>query len=127
MRLQYYTTARGVRSVGDYIKLKAECQAASDDVMSRLVGLRSGLTAEEGATYDERVLAIRSVLDLVEQCKRRRLTQRTIADRMGVGQPVIARPENPFEPSWRQPCLSVLSRYAAALDMVLEVRLRLAA
>lgn len=46
---------------------------------------------------------------------------------MGVSQPVIARPEKPLEPTWRQPSLSVLSRYAAALGLVLEVRLRPAA
>jgi hypothetical protein len=107
--------------------VKGKRQTASDDVMSHLAGLRSGMTAEERATYDERVLAIRTVLELVEQRKKRRLAQRTIADRMGVSQPVIARLEKPLESSWRQPSLSVLSRYAAALGLVLEVRLRPAA
>jgi phage-related protein len=37
---------------------------------------------------------------------------------------VIARLEKPLEPTWRQPSLSVLSRYAAALGLVLEVPLR---
>lgn len=46
---------------------------------------------------------------------------------MGVSQPVIARLEKPFESSWRQPSLSVLSRYAAALGLTLEVRVRRAA
>jgi len=38
-----------------------------------------------------------------------RLSQRTIAQRMGESQPVIARLEKPFEPTWRQPSLSVVS------------------
>jgi DNA-binding XRE family transcriptional regulator len=107
--------------------MKGRRQAASDDVMAHLAKLRSDMTVEERAAYDERVLAVRTVLELVEQRKKRRLAQRTIADRMGVSQPVIARLEKPFEPSWRQPSLSVLSRYAAALGMVIEVRLRPAA
>jgi transcriptional regulator with XRE-family HTH domain len=85
------------------------------------------MTAKERAAYDERVLAIRTVLELVEQRQKRRLSQRTIAERMGVSQPVIARLEKPLEPTWRQPSLSVLSRYAAALGLVLEVRFRPAA
>jgi DNA-binding XRE family transcriptional regulator len=107
--------------------MKGRRQAASDDVMAHLAKLRSDMTVEERAAYDERVLAVRTVLELVEQRKKRRLAQRTIADRMGVSQPVIARLEKPLEPSWRQPSLSVLSRYAAALGMVIEVRLRPAA
>jgi hypothetical protein len=41
---------------------------------------------------------------------------------MGVSQPVVARPEKPLEPMWRPPSMSVLSRYAAALGLVLELR-----
>ena len=85
------------------------------------------MTAKERAAYDERVLAIRTVLELVEQRQKRRLSQRMLAQRMGVSQPVIARLEKPLEPTWRQPSLSVLSRHAAALGLVLEVRLRPAA
>ena len=107
--------------------MKGRRQAASDDVMAHLAKLQSDMSVEERAAYDERVLAVRTVLELVEQRKKRRLAQRTIADRMGVSQPVIARLEKPLEPSWRQPSLSVLSRYAAALGLVLEVRLRPAA
>jgi ribosome-binding protein aMBF1 (putative translation factor) len=99
----------------------------NDDVMKHLAAIREGMTTEERAAYDERVLAIRTVLELVEQRKKRRLSQRTIAERMRVSQPVIARLEKPLEPAWRQPSLSVLSRYAAALGLVLEVRLRPAA
>ena len=97
------------------------------DVMTHLAVLRNRMTAEERAVYDERVLAIRTVLELVERRKQRRLSQRAIANRMAVTQPVIARLEKPLEPTWRQPSLSVLSRYAAALGLVLEVRLRPAA
>jgi len=107
--------------------MKRRPRVASDDVMSHLAALRKGMTAEERASYDERVLAIRTVLELAEQRKKRRLAQRTIANRMGVSQPVIARLEKPFEPTWRQPSLSVLSRYATALGLTLEVRLRPAA
>ncbi len=107
--------------------MKRKRQAGNDDVMAHLAALRNGMTAKERAVYDERVLAIRTALELVEQRKKRRLSQRAIAQRMGVSQPVIARLEKPFEPTWRQPSLSVLSRYAAALGLILEVRLRPAA
>jgi hypothetical protein len=46
---------------------------------------------------------------------------------MGVSRPAVARLEKPFEPTWRQPSLSVISRYAAALGLGIEVRLRPAA
>jgi transcriptional regulator with XRE-family HTH domain len=95
--------------------------------MTHLAALRKDMCAEERAAYDERVLAIRTVLELVEQRKKRRLAQRTVAERMGVSQPVIARLEKPLETTWRQPSLSVLSRYAAALGLALEVHLRPAA
>jgi transcriptional regulator with XRE-family HTH domain len=107
--------------------MKRRRPVTNDDVMYHLAGLRKGMSAEERASYDERVLAIRTVLELVEQRKKRRVAQRTIAERMGVSQPVIARLEKPLESTWRQPSLTVLSRYAAALGLVLEVRLRPAA
>jgi predicted XRE-type DNA-binding protein len=107
--------------------MKGRHQTVNDDVMAHLATLRNRMTAEERAAYDERVLAIRTVLELVTQRKKRRLSQREIADRMGVTQPVIARLEKPLDRTWRQPSLSVLSRYAAALGLVLEVRLRPAA
>jgi hypothetical protein len=40
------------------------------------------------------------------------IAQRMVAERMGVSQPVIARQEKPLQPTWRQPSLSVLSRFA---------------
>ena len=107
--------------------MKGRRRAARDDVMAHLAALRDGLSAKERAAYDQRVVAIRTMLELVEQRKKRRLSQQAIAERMGVSQPVIARLEKPLEPTWRQPSLSVLSRYAAALGLVLEVRLRPAA
>ncbi len=85
------------------------------------------MTAKERAAYDERVLAIRTVLELVERRKKQGGSQRTVAQRMGVSQPVIARLEKPFEPTWRQPSLSIISRHAAALGLAVEVRLRPAA
>ncbi len=97
------------------------------DVLTHLARLRRRLSPEERAAYDERILAIRTVLELAEHRRKRRLSQKTIAERMGVTQPVIARLEKPFDAAWRQPSLSVLSRYAAALGLVLEVRLRRAA
>jgi transcriptional regulator with XRE-family HTH domain len=102
-------------------------QTVSDDVMIHLATLRKGMTAKERTAYDERRVAIRTVLELVEQRRKGRLSQRTVAARMGVSQPVIARLEKPLESPWRQPSLSVLARYAAALGLVLEVRLRPAA
>ncbi len=102
-------------------------KTVSEDVMSHLAAIRKGMTAQERVAYDERRLTIHTVLELVEQRKQRRLSQSAIAARMGVSQPVIARLEKPFEPTWRQPSLSVLSRYAAAMGLVLEVRLRSAA
>jgi DNA-binding XRE family transcriptional regulator len=107
--------------------MKARRQIADDDVAAHLAALRNRMTAEERAAYDERVVAIRTMLELVDHRKKRRLSQQTIADRMGVTQPVIARLEKPLEPKWRQPSLSVLSRYAAALGLILELRLRPAA
>jgi ribosome-binding protein aMBF1 (putative translation factor) len=98
-------------------------QPMSDDVMTHLATLRKGMTAKERLAYDERRVAIRTVLELVEQRRKRRLSQQTVAARMGVSQPVIARLERPLEATWRQPSLSVLARYAAALGFVLEVRL----
>ncbi len=102
-------------------------RAVTDDVMAHLAALRKGMTAKERLAYDERRLTIQTVLELVEQRKQRRLSQAATAARMGVSQPVIARLEKPFESTWRQPSLTVLSRYAAALGLVLEVRLRPAA
>ncbi len=107
--------------------MKRKPPAMNDDVMKHLAAVRKRMTAEERATYDERVLAIRTVLELIERRKTLRLPQRTVAERMGVTQPVIARLEKPLESSWRQPSLSVLSRYAAALGLTIEVRLRPAA
>jgi transcriptional regulator with XRE-family HTH domain len=52
--------------------------------------LRRPLPPAERAAYDERVLAIRTILELTEHRQERRITQRTIAQRMGVSQPVIA-------------------------------------
>jgi len=97
------------------------------DVLAHLARLRRRMSPEERAAYDERVLAIRTVLELAEHRRKRRLSQKAIAERMGVTQPVIARLEKPFDAAWRQPSLSVLSRFAAALGLVLEVRLRRAA
>jgi len=102
-------------------------QTVSDDVMAHLAALRKGIPAKERIAYDERRVAICTVLELIAQRRKRRLSQRTVAVRMGVSQPVIARLEKPFESTWRQPSLGVLSRYAAALGLVLEVRLRPAA
>ena len=107
--------------------MKIRHKAVNDDLMRHLATLRRGMTAEERGAYDERLLAIRTVLELVEQRKKRRLSQRMIAERMGVTQPVIARLEKPLEATWRQPSLSVLSRYAAAVGLFLGARLRHAA
>ena len=68
----------------------------TDDVMQHLAAIREGMTTAERAAYDERVLAIRTVLELVEQRRKRRLSQRTLAARMGVSQPVVARLEKPL-------------------------------
>jgi transcriptional regulator with XRE-family HTH domain len=96
-------------------------------VLAHLARLRRRTPPEERAAYDERILAIRTVLELAEHRRKRQLSQRIIAERMGVTQPVIARLEKPFDAAWHQPSLSVLSRYAAAMGLVLEVRLRCAA
>jgi transcriptional regulator with XRE-family HTH domain len=93
-------------------------------VLAHLAVLRTGMTAKERSACDERVLAISAVLELVEQRQKRRLSQRTLAGRMGVSQPMIARLEKPLASTWPQPSLRVLSRYAATLSLVLEVRLR---
>lgn len=97
------------------------------DVLAHLARLRRRMSPGKRAAYDERIVAIRTVLELADHRRKRRLSQKTIAERMGVIQPVIARLEKPFDATWRRPSLSVLSRYAAALGLVLEVRLHRAA
>jgi ribosome-binding protein aMBF1 (putative translation factor) len=82
--------------------------AGTDDVLAHLAVLRTGMTAKERSACDERVLAISAVLELVEQRQKRRLSQRTLAGRMGVSQPVIARLEKPLASTWPQPSLSGL-------------------
>lgn len=71
--------------------MKSGRQNPRHDVMTHLAAIRNGMSAEQQAAYDERVLAIRTVLELVEQRKKRRLAQRTVAERMGVSQPVKSR------------------------------------
>ncbi len=107
--------------------MKRKANEIGGDVLAHLARLRRRMSPDERAAHDERVLAIRTVLELAEQRRKRGLSQKMIAQRMGVTQPVIARLEKPFDSAWRQPSLSVLSRYAAALGLVLEVRLRRAA
>lgn len=107
--------------------MRGKERPANEDPLAHLARLRRELPPEERAAYDERVLAMRTVLELAEHRRRRGLSQQQITKRMDVSQPVIARLEKPFEPSWRQPSLSVLSRYAAALGLTLEVRVRRAA
>ena len=102
-------------------------RTGSNDPLTQLARLRREMPPEERAAYDERALAIRTVLELTAHRRKQGLSQKAVAERMGVSQPVIARLEKPFEASWRQPSLSVLSRYAAALGLTLEVRLRRAA
>lgn len=109
------------------MKTKRKVNHIGGDVLAHLARLRRRMTPEERVTYDERILAIRTILELVEHRRKLRASQKTVADRMGVKQPVVARLEKPFESAWRQPSLSVLARYAAALGLVLEVRLRRAA
>jgi transcriptional regulator with XRE-family HTH domain len=76
------------------------------------------------ARYEQRVLAIVAVLELVAERKGRGISQKVVAERMGVSQPVVARLERPMEARWRQPSLAVLSRYAHALGLDLELRVR---
>src|SRR3970282_1977359 len=94
------------------------------DVLAHLARLRRRMSPEERAAYDERVLAIRTVLELAEHRRKGRLSQKIIARPLGETPPVRPRLEKPFDAAWRHPSLSVLSRYAAALGLVLEVRLR---
>ena len=104
--------------------MRGKGRAVAEDPLLHLTQLRRELSPEERAAYDERVLAIRTVLELAEHRRKQGMSQQQLAKRMGVSQPVIARLEKPFESNWRQPSLSVLSRYAAALGLTLEVRLR---
>lgn len=107
--------------------MKRRVRVTGEDPLAHVARLRRELPPDERAAYDERVLAIRTVLELAEHRRKQGLSQQQIAKRMGVSQPVIARLEKPFESNWRQPSLSVLSRYAAALGLTLEVRVRRAA
>jgi ribosome-binding protein aMBF1 (putative translation factor) len=97
------------------------------DVLAHLARLRRRMPSEERAKYDERIVAIRTVLELAEYRRKHGISQKTVAERMRVKQPVVARLERPFDAAWRQPSLAVLSRYAAALGLVIEVRIRRAA
>ena len=94
------------------------------DVLRTFQKLRVGMDEASRARHDERVLAILAVLELAAERKRRGMSQKAVAEKMGVSQPVIARLERPLEPTWRQPSLSVLSRYARALGVALELRVR---
>jgi DNA-binding XRE family transcriptional regulator len=114
-------------SVGGGVGMKEKRRVGGEDALAHLARLRRELSPEARAAYDERALAIRTVLELAEHRRKKGLSQEQVAKRMEVSQPVIARLEKPFEPSWRQPSLSVLSRYAAALGLTLEVRVRRAA
>jgi DNA-binding XRE family transcriptional regulator len=107
--------------------MKRKGRPASEDPLAHLARLRRELSPEERGAYDERMLAIRTVLEIAAHRRKQRLSQQQVAKRMGVSQPVIARLEKPFESSWRQPSLTVLSRYAATLGLTLEVRVRRAA
>jgi ribosome-binding protein aMBF1 (putative translation factor) len=107
--------------------MKGKRGAVAVDPLVHLARLRRELSPEERAAYDERVLAIRTVVELTEHRRKQGLSQQQIAKRMRVSQPVVARLEKPLDPNWRQPSLSVLSRYAAALGLTLEVRVRRAA
>ena len=104
--------------------MKATRGAISGDVMKTFRRVRAGMSGPARALYDERVLAIRTVLELTAERKKRRISQGAVAERMGVSQPVIARLERPLEEAWRQPSLSVLSRYARALGLELEFRVK---
>ena len=99
-------------------------RAIGGDVLHTFRRLRAGMTAKARALHDERVLAISAVLELAAERKKLGIAQKVVAGRMGVSQPVVARLERPLEPSWRQPSLSVLSRYARALGLEIEVRVR---
>jgi DNA-binding XRE family transcriptional regulator len=107
--------------------MKGKGSAAAEYPLAQFARLRRELSPKERAAYDERVLAIQTVLELAEHRRKQGLSQQQVAKCMGVSQPVIARLEKPFESSWRQPSLSVLSRYAAALGLTLEVHVRRAA
>lgn len=72
------------------LTMKGTRNPKPDDVRAHLARLRRTLPPAERAAYDERVLAIRTILELTEHRQERRITQRTIAQRMGVSQPVIA-------------------------------------
>ena len=104
--------------------MKGNPHAVGGDVRHTFKRARLTMGETARAMHDERVLAIAAVLELVADRKRRRIPQRTVAARMGVSQPVIARLERPLEAAWRQPSLSVLSRYARALGLELELRVR---
>ncbi len=86
--------------------------------------LRAGMTAKARALHAERVLAISAVLELAAERKKLGIAQKVVAGRMGASQPVVARLERPVDPSWRQPSLSVLSRYARALGLEIALRVR---
>ena len=99
-------------------------RAIGGDVLQTFRRLRAGMSEAARALHDERVLAISAVLELAAERKKRGIPQKVIAARMGVSQPVVARLERPLEGAWRQPSLSVLSRYARALGLELELRVR---
>ncbi len=104
--------------------MKVNRRAVGGDVLQTLRRLRAGMGETGRALHDERILAIVAVLELAAERKRRRISQKAVAERMGVSQPVVARLERPLEEAWRQPSLSVLSRYARALGLELELRVK---
>ena len=99
-------------------------RAVGGDALQTFRALRARMTETARAIHDERVLAIAAMLELAAERRRRGISQEVLAERMGVSQPVVARLERPLEGAWRQPSLSVLSRYARALGLELELRVK---
>ncbi len=104
--------------------MKVNRRAIGGNSLRTFRTLRTGMEEAARARYEQRVLAIVAVLELVAERKRRGISQKIVAERMGVSQPVVARLERPMEARWRQPSLSVLSRYAHALGLELELRVK---
>ena len=104
--------------------MKINRRAIGGDVRETFRTLRAGMSERARGVHDKRVLAIAAVLALAAERNQRGISQKAVAERMKVSQPVVARLERPLQRAWRQPSLGVLARYARVLGLELRLEVK---